>query len=230
MEEKKIDVNSIIGFVLIFGILIFMFYQNRPTPEELAEKEAKQEQLAKEAKEETATVVAQPNENTPAPIDVNDSLAVANYQSQIGAFGFTQPRNGSTVLENELLFLRISHQGGQVIEAKMKNFVTYDSVPVYLVKDGNSSFGIDFSTTDNRVLNTKDLFFIPSIRSENGNQILSLKAKTADNSYLEYRYEMRPDDYLVDFTIRSQGLEQVLSDNKPMVLVGNLKAYVIAKV
>jgi YidC/Oxa1 family membrane protein insertase len=42
MEEKKMDVKSIIGFVLIFGILIFMFYQNRPTPEEIAEKEAKQ--------------------------------------------------------------------------------------------------------------------------------------------------------------------------------------------
>jgi len=34
MEEKKLDINSIIGFVLIFGILIFMFYTNKPTPEE----------------------------------------------------------------------------------------------------------------------------------------------------------------------------------------------------
>jgi len=44
MEEKKLDVKSIIGFVLIFGILIFMFYQNKPTPEELEAEKAKKEQ------------------------------------------------------------------------------------------------------------------------------------------------------------------------------------------
>ena len=29
MEEKKLDTNSIIGFILIFGILIWMLYQNK---------------------------------------------------------------------------------------------------------------------------------------------------------------------------------------------------------
>ena len=38
MEEKKLDLNSIIGFVLISGILIWMLYSNAPTPEELKEK------------------------------------------------------------------------------------------------------------------------------------------------------------------------------------------------
>ena len=43
MEEKKLDLNSIIGFVLIFAILIFMFWQNKPTPEEIEAQKAKQE-------------------------------------------------------------------------------------------------------------------------------------------------------------------------------------------
>ena len=48
MEEKKLDINSIIGFVLIFGILAYMLWQNQPTPEELeAQEKAKQEQAAK---------------------------------------------------------------------------------------------------------------------------------------------------------------------------------------
>jgi YidC/Oxa1 family membrane protein insertase len=221
MEEKKLDVNSIIGFVLIFGILIFMFYQNRPTPEELAAEKAKQEQLqAEEAKVEDVvdeTIMERPE------IDLTDSLAVAQYKGQLGAFGFTVPNNGETVLENEVLYLRISHQGGQIVEARMKNFVTYDSVPVYLVKDGNSAFGIDFSTNDNRVLNTKDLFFEPSLTSDNGNQVLSLKAKTANNQYLEYRYEMVPNEYLVDFSIRTQGLDRVINSEKPVILDWRLK-------
>ena len=216
------DVNSIIGFVLIFGILIFMFYQNRPTPEEIAEKEAQQEQV--EAQEAAAKVeqVAPVKDETPV-LDTTDSTAVATYKSQIGAFGFTAPKEGTTVLENEVLYLKINNKGGAVVEAKMKNFTTYDSVPVHLIKDGNSAFSLSFSTTDNRVLNTKDLFFEPSLTNANGNQILSLKAKTATNQYLEYRYEMKPDDYLVDFTIRSQGLDRVLNESQPVTLDWKLK-------
>ena len=49
MEEKKFDIKSLIGFTLIFGILMWMMYSNQPTEEELAEK-AKKEQAEKECK------------------------------------------------------------------------------------------------------------------------------------------------------------------------------------
>ncbi len=221
MEEKKFDVNSIIGFVLIFGILIFMFYQNQPTPEELEAEKAKQEQVEAAAIKESTTdepVVAQ----TPQ-LNLQDSTAVANYQGKLGAFGFTKPSNDVTTLENDVLTLKISNKGGQIVEAKMKNFVTFDSVPVYLIKDGNASFGLDFSTSDNRVLNTQELYFEPSLSDSNGNQVLSLKAKTAPNSYLEYRYEMKPDDYLVDFSIRTKDLDGFISESKPVKLDWTLK-------
>ena len=59
MEEKKLDIKSIIGFVLIFGILIYMFYQNQPTPEELEAQKAEQARVEAEAKaaEEAAAAV-----------------------------------------------------------------------------------------------------------------------------------------------------------------------------
>lgn len=221
MEEKKLDVKSIIGFVLIFGILIFMFYQNKPTPEELEAQKAKQEQMdaaaAKESSPEDIVI-----DDTPA-VNLNDSTAVAGYKSQIGAFGFTTPKGGTTVLENDVLYLEISNKGGHVVEAKMKNFVTYDSVPVYLVKDGNSAYSIDFSTTDNRVLNTKDLFFEPTLTKSGDNQVLSMKAKTSNNQFLEYRYEMKPGEYLVDFTVRTQGLDRILNSSKPVTLDWKMK-------
>ena len=50
MEEKKIDSNTIIGFLLIGAILLFMLWQQQPTPEELAvQEEDKIEELANEA-------------------------------------------------------------------------------------------------------------------------------------------------------------------------------------
>ncbi|WP_339713277.1 membrane protein insertase YidC [uncultured Kriegella sp.] len=220
MEEKKVDINSIIGFVLIFGILIFMFYQNRPTPEELEAQKAKQEQVDAQTGNSDGpdTGIGMPSQ-----INLQDSTAIAQYKSAIGAFGFTAPSNASTSLENDLVHLTISNKGGYITEARMKQFHTYDSIPVYLVKDGNAAFGLSFSTSDNRVLNTKDLFFEPSLSISGENQVLSLKAKVSASEFLEFRYEIKPSDYLIDFTIRSQGLNRVINGNQPINLEWNLK-------
>jgi YidC/Oxa1 family membrane protein insertase len=222
MEEKKLDLNSIIGFVLIFAILIFMFWQNKPTPEEIEAQKAKQELVEEQEQAEQSAV----QENTPqqaAPLNLQDSTAVANYKSNNGAFGFTTPSEETTKLENDVLFLEISNKGGQIIEARMKQFHTYDSIPVYLVKDGNAQFGLNFSTSDNRVLNTKDLYFEPSMSLNGNNRVLSMKAKVSSNKYLEYRYELKPGEYLVDFTIRSQGLNDVINSTQPISLDWQLK-------
>ena len=221
MEEKKIDVNTIIGFVLIFGILLFMFWQNQPTPEEIAAKKAKQEQIDAKAK---ANEVVDEKVAEPAIVNFQDSTAVANYKSTVGAFGFTNASDENTVLENDLVFMKISNKGGQIVEARLKKFVTYDSVPVYLIKDGNASFALNFTTSDNRVLDTKDLFFEPSFTNDGDNKVLSLKAKVSNNQFLEYRYEMKPNDYLIDFTIKSQGLNGIINSSKPINLEWKLKA------
>ncbi|MBS9463748.1 membrane protein insertase YidC [Flagellimonas sp. 389] len=222
MEEKKLDVKSIIGFVLIFGILIFMFYQNQPTPEELEAQKAEQEKIEAAAKKEEEKIQPEVTDSS-ATIDLQDSTAVASYKSSVGAFGFTKASEGTTTIENEVLYLEVANKGGQIVEAKMKNFVTHDSVPVYLVKEGNASFGLNFSTSDNRVLNTKDLFFEPSSTKSGDNQVLSMKAKISESQFLEYRYEMKPTDYLVDFTIRSQGLNGVLNSSRPIELEWDVK-------
>ncbi|WP_394749758.1 membrane protein insertase YidC [Spongiimicrobium salis] len=217
MEENKLDTKSIIGFVLIFAILIFMFYQNKQTPEQIAAEKERQEQLATEkAKEESQKETSL--DTAVKTIDFQDSTAVANYKSTIGAFGFTTATEGTTVLENDLVYIEVSNKGGQVITAKMKQFVAYDSVPIYLVKDGNASFGLNFSTSDNRVLQTKDLFFEPTKTKNGDNDVLSMRAKVSGNQFLEYRYELKPDDYLIDFTIRSQGLNGVINTNNPITL------------
>lgn len=223
MEEKKLDINSIIGFVLIFGILLTWMYFRQPTQEEIEAEQAKKEQVVAAKKDSLEKLQPKATEEIPLALDTNDSTAISNYRSEVGAFGFTQVSDGDTVLENELLYLKISNKGGQITEARPKQFVTYDSLPVHLVKDGNAAFGLNFSTTDNRVLNTKDLYFEPSVTKNGENKVLSMKAKVAGDKFLEYRYEMKPNDYLVDFTIRSQGLDGVINSSKPVELEWKLK-------
>lgn len=217
MEEKKLDINSIIGFVLIFGILIYWFYTNQPTPEELEAQKQATEQVQDSIRQAEAAAAQQEATTPAANIPVgNDSLARAAYASQIGAFSFTQAEEGTTRLENDLLALEISNKGGEIVEARMKQFVNHDSLPVYLIREGNAQFSLEITTADNRVLNTRDLFFEPTLSREGENSVLSMKAMAGPQQFLEYRYTIRPGEYLLDFDIRSQGLSMPASKGVPL--------------
>ena len=91
MEEKKFDVKSIIGFVLIFILLLWVMNNNRPTQEELAKRKAEQEQAAKA--------------NNPQ----NNAATAAT--ADLGAFAYSnaQPtaKDGVTVIENKDVKLTI---------------------------------------------------------------------------------------------------------------------------
>jgi YidC/Oxa1 family membrane protein insertase len=220
MEEKKFDYNSLIGMVLLGAIMLWYFNTNAPEikPEESSKK------VEKVVKSNTSSKKI---EGTIAPTSSNDSLKQIALTNKFGAFAFSalQAKEGVTVLENELVILTIDNKGGQITKALLKNYKTYDSLPLYLIRDENASFNINFGTTDNRILNTKELFFEPTFTKSGKNQILTLKSKVSDSQFLEYRYEMKPNEYMVDFTVRSTGLNSVLNSSNPITLDWKLNAY-----
>ena len=233
MEEKKIDINSIIGYVLIFGIIMYMFWQNQPTPEELAEQEkARQEQVEAEKKVEgnekqTDTFVTSREDFS--NISTTDSTQLENLKNKLGAFAYASSlpsaTDDETQVKTDLLTLKFKNKGGYLSEVKLNKFVNYDSVPIYLIKDGNSAFNINFGTSDNRILNTQDLYFQPTVTKNGENTVVSMKLKVSENKFLEYRYELKPNDYMLDFTIRSQGLNDVVNSSQKVDLDWKLKTF-----
>jgi YidC/Oxa1 family membrane protein insertase len=227
MEEKKFDINSLIGFVLLGAIILWWMYSNQPTPEELEAEKNKIENVEQTTVTPTLTDTTKSSEII---TQATDSLSLVKAQGQLGVFAYsaTLPsaqEDGETILENDLLKLVISNKGGQIKEALLKNYVTYDSLPLYMIKDNNATFNINFGTSDNRTLNTKDLFFEPTHTKSGGNQVLSMKLKVSEGNFLEYRYVMKPTEYMVDFTVRSQGLSASLDANKPVTLDYSLEAF-----
>lgn len=230
MEEKKLDLKSIIGFVLIFAIMIWMMYQNQPSQSDIAAKKAKQEQVvdAKKANENT------PKETVVAVIDstVNDSLQLSKLEGALGNFAYSatlpSAKQAFTTIENELVSLTIANKGGYIVEAKLKQFEKFKKGSgeiVELIKDNNANLSIQLQTQDNRILNTKDLFFEPTLTKVGADQILSMKLKAGENEFLEYKYILKPNDYMIGFDVRSQGLNTVLNTSKPLDLEWSLKTY-----
>jgi len=223
MEEKKFDINSIIGFVLIFGIMLWYFYQSKPTEEELAtQKKAQEEQVEAEKKvsKQTETLVTTSQDYTNTK--VLDSAQQVAIQNKVGSFAYalTLPSasNEQTTVETEVLELKFNNKGGHLTQVKLRNFVDYDSIPIYLVKDDNSAFNISFGTSDNRTLNTQDFPFQPSVSKSGENTVVSMKLKVSESAFLEYRYELKPNDYMIDFSIKSQGLSGVFNTSQPITL------------
>jgi len=225
MEEKKLDVNSLIGFGLIFVILIYMFYINQPTPEELAAKQQAEREAAAIQGNSASTEAADYTQSAQAIQDINptDSSAVAAYKSSMGAFSFTPIVPGNTLLENDVLRVEVSHKGGQLVLAQNKKYNTYDSVPVYLIKDGNATFNISFTTQDNRIIQTKDLYFEPLTATNDQVEVLSMKAKISDSEYLLFEYSLPEDSYMLDFKIKSVGLSGFFNPTQDPQLQWDLK-------
>lgn len=225
MEEKKLDVNSLIGFGLIFVILIYMFYINQPTPEELAAKQQAEREAAAIQGNSASTEAADYTQSAQAIQDINptDSSAVAAYKSSMGAFSFTSIVPGNTLLENDVLRVEVSHKGGQLVLAQNKKYNTYDSVPVYLIKDGNATFNISFTTQDNRIIQTKDLYFEPLTATNDQVEVLSMKAKISDSEYLLFEYSLPEDSYMLDFKIKSVGLSGFFNPTQDPQLQWDLK-------
>ena len=218
MEEKKLDTNSLIGFLLIGAILLYMLWQNQPTPEQLAAQEAQQEQIDKNAEADLGTEA----------IDSNQNIALAQQKSQIGDFAYSlelpSAKDDFTTFENDLLALKINNKGGAISEVKLKTFVNYDSIPVFLVKEGTARFNLNFSTADNRTLNTSDLYFEPSYSTNGNNTVLSMKLKVSEDQYLEYIYTLKPNDHMLGFSVRSQGLSSTFNSNQAANFEWDLKA------
>ncbi len=222
MEEKKFDVQSLIGFFLIGGILIWMLYNNSFENNEVEGKQDTVEQV-----ENTPQEAATPQKEV--AFQEMDSTARAKAQESMGTFGYSatlaSATNKTTKLSNDVLELSIDNKGGYISEARVSNFKTYDSIPVYLIKDNNASLNLNFTTADGRVINTKDMYFEPTMSKSGENQVLSMKLKVSESEYLEYLYVMKPGEYMLDFSIRSQGLRDVISSSNTVNLDWKLKGY-----
>ena len=235
MEEKKFDINTVVGFLLIGAILLYMLWQNQPTPEQLEAQKAEKEKIEEiENDNKASEFVSQEDislENAITELafaNSEDSIGLSKLQNRLGSFAYSSTlpsaTDATTVIENEVLKLTISNKGGYIVEAKLKELTIYNGTPVYLIKEGNSSLNLQFSA-ENRLLNSKDLYFEPSISNNGSNKVLSMKLKTSETNFIEYRYELIPDNYMLGFSIKTQGLENVINTSQPIYLDWNFIGY-----
>lgn len=154
--------------------------------------------------------------------NLQDSLqaaAIIDY-SRYGAFATAAVGEEEFItLENNLIELKLSTKGGRVYSARMKDYVRHDSTDLILFDGDSTVFGLNFFTTDNKGIQTNDLYFSPINEQSIYNvvadsQVVSLRLNVADDSYLQYNYTLKPDRYSVDFDVEFHNLDNVVAPNQ----------------
>jgi len=223
MEEKKLDKSSLIGMAIITVLLFWMLSGNMFSDDK---KDDKTKETAK-----TETAAKTPIDQLAANAQ-NDTVANAQLKNQLGSFAYGASLPSVTgakdmKVDNGVLTIVFSSKGGYIKEATVNNQKRISSKNDDLVKiitNNNSKLDLKFATKDNRLLNTKDLFFEPTLTKEGENTVVSMKLKTSETAYLEYRYVLKPNEYMLDLSIKSVGLSSVLNTANPAELTWQLKA------
>jgi YidC/Oxa1 family membrane protein insertase len=146
--------------------------------------------------------------------------AVVSDMSQYGVFAqAAEGRNDFITLENNKVELKISLKGGRVYSARLKEYRTFDSLPLILFSGDSTIFGFNFFTADNKAVQTNNLYFKPVSDQKSyivGSQAQSviLRLMAGDDKYIEYKYTLAPDKYMVDFDVNFKSMEGIMASNQ----------------
>lgn len=229
--------NSIFGFILIAAIMIGYTYWMSPSEEEIAQQQhiadsiarvnqQKAIELDRQTKEFEEAAKKQELENIETP---NSSQTHNELVSKYDRFAVSAEGSEKlTVIENDLIKLVISNKGGYIKTVELKDYQTFDSIPVVLMDPESSRLGLSFFS-HNRIINTEELYFVPDTDNEHltvsGDNVLNFSMKlyasdnstVNDNSYIEFLYTITGNNYMLDFTINMVGMNNVIASNSTFV-------------
>ena len=236
------DKKSIIGLVLIFAIFVGYMFWVAPSKEEMAERQRVYDSTMQ------ANLEAQRIEDSIAAEKARlDSLAAAGDTTlmqgavrkvgDMGAFNAaTQGEVRSFTMSNHLMTVEFNTLGARVDRVVLTDYLTYDSNELVLITPSEDNMNLVFSTEDNRVINTKDLVFVPYLGDTDRpvynslidnelaldlEEVLRVRFRaeiddSANHGYLEFAYTMHGDSYEVDFDINFVGLSGVVRNTPYM--------------
>ncbi len=219
------DRNTITGLLLIGVILIGYSLWMQPSAEEQAETQRIQDSIsvveANVAAQQAEDTAVMPEDNEPqaavpqmdsVEMALRDSLEKITKQKRFGSFA--EATVGETILhtiENDFVRLTLSNKGGAPVMAELKNYVTFDSMPLYLFDKETSEMNYSFWVNKSQEIDSRELFFEPVTEEMSDTRAVYRMYGNSNDEYVELRYEVQPgESYLVDAEVAVVGMDNVL--------------------
>ncbi len=217
--KKVFNLRFFITYTLLF-ISTYMMMKSCEKQKVLEEKQKKEQKIKDSLAQLKEKII------TKELTISKDSAGIAKAAQLIGNFSYNltvQDQQPDVVFENDLIKAVIAKKGGYFKSFELKKYKTFDSLPLFLVKD-NAHFNLKLKTKDGKEINTEVLEFHPEVTKDGNNTKVTMKLYAGPDKYLAYEYVFKPNDYMFDFNIRTKNLEDVLQ-NTDVPLHWDLKAY-----
>lgn len=214
------DRNSLIGMFLILLIVLGYGYLTQPTAEQI---KARKRQMDSIAMVDSLSKVKQLEKVIAAADSVAqmqtlpDSVREEQTKKVFGSFYKAASGTEQFItLENELIRVMFSSKGGKIYSAELKNYKTYDSLPLVLFKGDSSVFALRFPGI-NKEINTSEFYFTPqgtsAVVKENGSATVSMRLADDNNNYVEFVYTLKGNTHVVDMDVNVSGGPGMIAAN-----------------
>ena len=154
---------------MIFAIFVGYMWWVAPSKEEIAERQRvndsiRQAYMDSVAYADSVAAVKAHLDSLAAQGDTSSQRQLQRHQrGDMGVFnGSAFGDTLNVTVKNEKMSVTLSNMGAQVREVVLSEYTTYDSVPLQLISPADDNMNLIFSTEDTRVINTKDLVFVPA--------------------------------------------------------------------
>ncbi|MBU0764513.1 MAG: membrane protein insertase YidC [Bacteroidetes bacterium] len=226
--------NTIIGLILIFAIIIVYSLLTRPSKEEIeAEKRRMdsirevQMQLATEKArlemEAAQNAVLGPADTILTDSTKADSLHEVDLQNRFGFFAdAAKGKQEFVTIENSKIRVKLTTLGGRIYSVELKNYKTWDSLPLILFDGDSTVFGLKFFA-ETKMINTNRLFFTfqseeNELNAENTEKSVIMTLKAGAGRYIEYKYTLEPESFVLKFDLNLTGMQDLISGNSSVEL------------
>ena len=202
MNEKR---SSVVGFALIGIIMLVFTWYNTKQVEKRQQEAMVRDSLA------TAAALERGELQEPAAAAADtaavDAEAIPDEEAYRHAYlqEASRAETDYFTLENDKLRVRISSLGAQPYEVQVKDYYTYDSSDLILIRPDKSLFDLEMNT--DQWLNTSDLHFR---LVESTDSTLTLRLQFEDNAWMDAVYSLASDSYMLGYQLHFVGMDQVL--------------------
>ena len=204
--------NNIIGFVLI-GVIMFGFtwYQSKQY-EKQAEAQA---QLDSIAFVEQMAAMAMDSVKRAEGVAENASAVQVKTLPMYKDSMLTEARLAEAQiykLSNDKVEIEFTTRGAQPHSVKIKDYMTYDSTDLYLIKPEQSQYGISIYAGEN--INTKDFVFQVA---EHNDSLLVMRLPFAQGGYIQQVYALSEGSYMMQNELSFVGMGDLIPRNVSML-------------
>lgn len=212
------DRNTIIGLVAIMAILIGFGIYNKPSDSEIQRQEYLRDSLSiveqqKSAQKAIAQSQSLSQNGTIASQNLSDSAKKAIAQKEYGAFASAiEGKVAFSTLENNKVKITFSNLGGRPYRVQLKEFSTYDSLPLNLFTGDSTVFGFSMASISK---NTNSMFFTPinktsAVVVSKTKESVVYRLQVDSSKYIEYVYTLAPNEYVMKLDVHFKNMQDVL--------------------